>query len=194
MKQWVEQRGTWENFWWKQNFKLIDQIYFVFYPTHSGTQKPGQGLISALLKVCNIFICLNQVSIMKTLPPVWWDVLRDSHLVYRWEPRDTSRGCVTMSRHAWLGPASDNAEANWCNPLVIIVITQYCCPHNPSPDGSLTPKWSNTRLLQSDGGIIMESVFLLWEVLSINPPNCHPRNKSHLRGSLCEDISITFTW
>ena len=40
-------------------------------------------------------------------------VLRDSHLVYRCEPRDsrdTSRGCVTMSRHAWLGPASDNAR------------------------------------------------------------------------------------
>ena len=145
MKQWVEQRGTWENFWWKQNFKLIDQLHFVFYPSHFGTQKPG--LTSTLRKVEHTSIHPSKssvicycafVSIMKTLP---LDVFRDSHLVYRCEPRythDTSRGCVTMSRHAWLASDSDNVEANWCNPLVIIVITQYC-QHNPSPDGAPSP-------------------------------------------------------
>ena len=137
---------------WKQNFKLIDQLHFVFYPSHFGTQKPG--LTSTLRKVEHTSIHPSKssvicycafVSIMKTLP---LDVLRDSHLVYRCEPRDirdTSRGCVTVSRHAWLGPASDNAEANWCNPLVIIVITQY--HHNSNTDGVLTLHWSNTHLL-----------------------------------------------
>ena len=155
MKQWVEQRGTWENFWWKQNFKLIDQIYFVFYPNHSRAQKLEQGLISTLPKfvifsviTSRLFllcICLNQVSIMKTLPPHVRCVAWQPSGVQMWAAW-LSRGCVTMSRHAWLGPASDNAEANWCNPLVIIVITQYC-PHNPSPYGGLTPKWSNTQLM-----------------------------------------------
>ncbi len=128
-------------------------MYFIL-PTleHKGQ---GQGLISTLHKVCIYFLLCN-ISIMSSLfaivhlsqsrldyedsNPVWW-VLRDSHLVYRCEPRytrDTSRGCVTMSRHAWLASDSDNVEANWCNPLVIIVITQYC-QHNPSPDGAPSP-------------------------------------------------------
>ena len=150
MKQWVEQRGTWENFWWKQNFKLIDQIYFVFYPTHSRAQKLEQGLISTLPKFVIFSVGCFSCAFVSIRSPSW------RHYPLKcvaWQPSGVqmwaawlSRGCVTMSRHAWLGPASDNAEANWCNPLVIIVITQYH-PHNPSPDGALTPKWSNTQLM-----------------------------------------------